>query len=55
MKDAIGLGMSVLSKFSRNVAHNPAGCGMGDGVEGSSPVESGQKCSSCLVHMSVHI
>ena len=51
----IRLGMSILSEFSRNVAGNISGCGMVNGVEGDSPVESRQKCSPCLVYSAVHI
>jgi len=49
------LGMSILPKFSYVLAGNIFSCGVGNGVEGSSPVEGGQKCSPCLVHNAVHI
>ena len=45
--------MSVM--VTNGLAYNSASCGMGDGVEGGSPVESGQKRSPGLVYMSVYI
>ena len=38
MENDDGLGLSIISKFSRNVAGNIFNCGMVNGVEGGSPV-----------------
>ena len=46
---------SMAAMVTNGLAHNLAISGMGGGVEGGSPVESGQKCPFGMVYMSVHI